>query len=113
MVGTRSRFTFLLTFLAFIVSAPPAHSATNVLGRFVQRVADGDTVTLVTHDGAKLRVRLYGIDAPEDGDARGRVNRSPTGGHRLERGIRRSAEGNLPGSGRYIEAGKVGLYHVP
>jgi len=27
-------------------------------------VSDGGTVNLVTHDGAKLRVRLYGIDAP-------------------------------------------------
>jgi endonuclease YncB( thermonuclease family) len=31
----------------------------------VTRVIDGDTVTLTTREGTKLRVRLYGIDAPE------------------------------------------------
>jgi endonuclease YncB( thermonuclease family) len=31
----------------------------------VSRVIDGDTVTLATREGTKLRVRLYGIDAPE------------------------------------------------
>jgi len=28
-------------------------------------VSDGDRVTLITWDGTKFRVRLYGIDAPE------------------------------------------------
>ncbi len=31
----------------------------------VRQVADGDTVTVVTSEGTKLKVRLYGIDAPE------------------------------------------------
>lgn len=31
----------------------------------VTRVADGDTLTIVTRDGTRLKVRLYGIDAPE------------------------------------------------
>ena len=31
----------------------------------VKKVADGDTLTLVTRDGTRLKVRLYGIDAPE------------------------------------------------
>jgi endonuclease YncB( thermonuclease family) len=31
----------------------------------VERVADGDTVTVVTPNQTKLRIRLWGIDAPE------------------------------------------------
>jgi micrococcal nuclease len=31
----------------------------------VRHVADGDTVTAVTNEGMKLKIRLYGIDAPE------------------------------------------------
>ena len=31
----------------------------------VERVANGDTVTVISPNQTKLRVRLYGIDAPE------------------------------------------------
>jgi micrococcal nuclease len=31
----------------------------------VRHVADGDTVTVITNAGTKLKIRLYGIDAPE------------------------------------------------
>ncbi|MDR3134801.1 MAG: thermonuclease family protein [Deltaproteobacteria bacterium] len=31
----------------------------------VERVADGDTIQLLTSDYERVRVRLYGIDAPE------------------------------------------------
>jgi endonuclease YncB( thermonuclease family) len=31
----------------------------------VERVADGDTVTVITSNQTKLRIRLFGIDAPE------------------------------------------------
>jgi endonuclease YncB( thermonuclease family) len=31
----------------------------------VRHVADGDTVNVVTNEGTKLKVRLYGIDAPK------------------------------------------------
>jgi hypothetical protein len=57
----RSRLTFLLVpLLIFIfVSASQAYNR-NLVG-FVQNVSDGNTVTLVTLGGAKLRVRLYGI----------------------------------------------------
>jgi hypothetical protein len=30
-----------------------------------ERVADGDTVTVITPNQTKLRIRLWGIDAPE------------------------------------------------
>jgi endonuclease YncB( thermonuclease family) len=31
----------------------------------VERVADGDTVTVITSNQTKLRIRMLGIDAPE------------------------------------------------
>ncbi|MDZ4163802.1 MAG: thermonuclease family protein [Smithellaceae bacterium] len=31
----------------------------------VVRVSDGDTITVETREGTKIKVRLYGIDAPE------------------------------------------------
>jgi micrococcal nuclease len=31
----------------------------------VQRVADGDTITVITANQTKLRIRMWGIDAPE------------------------------------------------
>jgi endonuclease YncB( thermonuclease family) len=31
----------------------------------VERVADGDTVTVITPNQTKLRIRMFGIDAPE------------------------------------------------
>jgi endonuclease YncB( thermonuclease family) len=64
-----SRFWFILTIvLALLFLIPllgiarePARTEEGV----VRHVADGDTVTVVTDEGTKLRVRLYGIDAPE------------------------------------------------
>lgn len=43
----------------------PAPAATRTLAGKVVRVADGDTLTVATGGGAKVNVRLYGIDAPE------------------------------------------------
>jgi endonuclease YncB( thermonuclease family) len=31
----------------------------------VERVADGDTLTVITPNHTKLRIRMWGIDAPE------------------------------------------------
>ncbi len=51
--------SFLLPFL--LQAKESIHTEEGV----VRHVADGDTVTAVTNEGAKLKVRLYGIDAPE------------------------------------------------
>jgi endonuclease YncB( thermonuclease family) len=37
----------------------------------VERVVDGDTVSLLTGDYERLRIRLYGVDAPERGQEGG------------------------------------------
>lgn len=56
-------------------SVPPApgESAAILNGRVV-RVADGDTLTLET-DGGRVRVRLFGLDAPEMDQPRGRESK--------------------------------------
>jgi endonuclease YncB( thermonuclease family) len=41
---------------------------TNFTGKVV-RVADGDTFTILTDGNTQIRVRIYGIDAPETGQA--------------------------------------------
>lgn len=48
------------------MDAPPAGKRPQrVEAGTVTRVDDGDTVTVTTSNQTKLRVRLYGIDAPE------------------------------------------------
>lgn len=63
----RSRFLvgFLFPLAAFLLFSVPSCAAPREVEGEVTRVADGDTLTLVTRDGTKLKVRLYGIDAPE------------------------------------------------
>jgi len=56
---------FLSVFLAFLVCSTPSCATPRAVEGEVTRVADGDTLTLVTREGTKLKVRLYGIDAPE------------------------------------------------
>jgi micrococcal nuclease len=56
--------------MAFVTSIllllPSAHAATpRTLVAKVERVSDGDTITALTSEGTKLRLRLIGIDAPE------------------------------------------------
>ena len=56
------RLLFCLVCCATCVSA--ATQPIRVIQGVVVKVADGDTVT-VNSDGIKLKVRLYGVDAPE------------------------------------------------
>ena len=65
MINNRFHITFLLVFIFLTAFAFPSNAYTRTVEGFVQKVSDGDTVTLITRDGTKLRVRLYGIDAPE------------------------------------------------
>ena len=51
----------LLIFLATAGHAAPLRTVTAT----ITKITDGDTVQAVTPEGTKLKVRLYGIDAPE------------------------------------------------
>lgn len=54
------------------LSLEPEQSGSILTGRVV-KVADGDTVTLIDTHGAKQKIRLLGVDAPELQQAHGQV----------------------------------------
>jgi micrococcal nuclease len=63
---THRRSPIVLYLLLLLVSLGfPSHAALRTVEGIVTKVADGDTITVVTAEGTKLRTRLYGIDAPE------------------------------------------------
>ena len=57
----------LLSFLAVLISLVEASHAASprTLVAKIERVSDGDTITGVTSNQTKLRIRLLGIDTPE------------------------------------------------
>lgn len=62
---------FKVLFSVFLIAAAVRVSAAEIVGRVVG-VSDGDTVTVLDAlDGGRFRVRLFGIDAPEKGQAFG------------------------------------------
>jgi micrococcal nuclease len=66
--GVMIRLRYLLPILTLLILLPLAIQAKEPIRTeegVVKKVADGDTVTVVTDDGTKLKIRLYGIDAPE------------------------------------------------
>ena len=62
---SRSAVLFLSAIVAVLVLSALSCPGPRTVDGKVSRVIDGDTLTLVTREGTKLRVRLYGIDAPE------------------------------------------------
>ena len=70
---------FVLIFSIFIIflSISSSHAAIRTVTGTVIKVSDGDTIHLTTPEQTKLKVRLYGIDAPETdkiNDKTGQVN---------------------------------------
>ena len=59
--------TMILAPLLFLLFAAPslAKEPIRVIDGTVSKVSDGDTIQVVDQLGSKVKVRLYGIDAPE------------------------------------------------
>ena len=63
-------------FLALFVFLPLVLHAKNVIRTeygVVMKVSDGDSIEAITDNGTKLKIRLYGIDAPETAKGRNGV----------------------------------------
>lgn len=60
-------FIFLLSIasLTTLINTPISHAVIRTVTGTVTKVSDGDTMQLTTPEQTKLKVRLYGIDAPE------------------------------------------------
>ena len=70
----------LLTLLAalFILCAVAGNAAPiRTITATITKISDGDTVQAITPEGTKLKVRLYGIDAPET--PKGKIPGEPFG----------------------------------
>lgn len=68
-----SKIFLFKTFIIFIlisaftisITIPVTNAAIRTVSGTVTKVSDGDTIHLTTPEQTKLKVRLYGIDAPE------------------------------------------------
>ena len=61
----QGRFRWVVPAIIFAFTIPALTAAPRSLVATVQHVADGDSVTAISDNGTKLRIRLLGIDAPE------------------------------------------------
>ena len=72
-------FTLLLVILFLAcASIPTSKAAIRTVTGTITKVTDGDTIHLTTPEQTKLKIRLYGIDAPETdkiNNKTGRVNK--------------------------------------
>ncbi|OJV54212.1 MAG: hypothetical protein BGO31_12730 [Bacteroidetes bacterium 43-16] len=66
-----------LLFLLSLFYSITIHAQT--LSGKVVRIADGDSFTLLTTDNKQVRIRLYGIDCPENGQPYSKVAKEFTG----------------------------------
>ncbi|OPY15081.1 MAG: Thermonuclease precursor [Syntrophus sp. PtaB.Bin075] len=58
--------TVLLSFLfSILLLSPPSYAVIRTVEGTVSKISDGDTLHVATPEGTKLKVRLYGCDAPE------------------------------------------------
>ena len=58
-------FSFLILGLTAFINISVSQAVIRTVTGTVTKVTDGDTIHVTTPEGTKLKVRLYGIDAPE------------------------------------------------
>jgi len=68
-------FLFLIAGLTTFLIIPVSPADIRTVTGTVTKVSDGDTIHLTTPEQTKLRVRLYGIDAPETAKINNRTGR--------------------------------------
>ena len=77
-----------LSFVTACGGQPPASSSSSDLVGRVVKVADGDTITVLDASKTQHKIRLQGIDAPEKGQAFGKVSRQYLAGMVAGREVR-------------------------
>ena len=65
------KLKILLTLILSILFAVPSAADPKRFTALVTAVADGDTITVLAQDKQQVKIRLYGIDCPEKGQAFG------------------------------------------
>jgi micrococcal nuclease len=77
MIQLRKALQILLVVLVILCMAAAHAAPIRTVTATITRITDGDTVQAITQEGTKLKVRLYGIDAPET--SKGRIPGEPFG----------------------------------
>jgi micrococcal nuclease len=73
----KNRWLFLLTTLVIFMASASQAAPIRTVTATITKITDGDTVQAITPEGTKLKVRLYGIDAPET--PKGKIPGEPFG----------------------------------
>ena len=61
----KNHWLFLLAALLIFCATASQAEPLRIVTATITKITDGDTVQAITPEGTKLKVRLYGIDAPE------------------------------------------------
>jgi micrococcal nuclease len=75
--ASRFRYLFILAALVILCAAASHAAPIRIVTATITKISDGDTVQAITAEGTKLKVRLYGIDAPET--RKGKIPGEPFG----------------------------------
>jgi micrococcal nuclease len=77
MIHLRKTLQIILLVMVILYAAASHAAPIRTVTATITRITDGDTVQAITPEGTKLKVRLYGIDAPET--SKGRIPGEPFG----------------------------------